>query len=146
LINSDCECPEAYYKAENECLACPANCISCADSETCQSCEPGLVLENDQCVQCPQGTILSGTECKKVKNSSADKIAATAIGSTIIALGTLFLVMKLRRLRRNERKVHNINDDTISPMPSQQRIVGRDMDSDLSILPMNQKTRSLFIN
>ena len=101
---------------------------------------------------------MSGTECKKVKNSSgillrikffiglADKIAATAIGSTIIALGTLFLVMKLRRLRRNERKVHNINDDTISPMPSQQRIVGRDMDSDLSILPMNQKTRSLFIN
>ena len=35
--------------------ACPTPCLTCSDSLTCQSCQPGYALINYMCVQCPAG-------------------------------------------------------------------------------------------
>lgn len=74
LHNNLCTCPPAAYLLGTNCLGkssgtlvikvldCPVICSSCTNFETCQSCQPGYVLENNNCV-CPLDSYLVGTFC-----------------------------------------------------------------------------------
>ena len=44
-------------------IACPVHCATCTSLSTCQSCNAGYGLSNNQCVSCPSGTYLSGGLC-----------------------------------------------------------------------------------
>lgn len=39
----------AILDGSGQCSACPANCYSCVDSNTCDTCNPSFVIFNSQC-------------------------------------------------------------------------------------------------
>ena len=51
------------YNQSNTDEACPTNCATCTNSNTCQTCELGFGLQNNLCTTCPSDTYLVGSTC-----------------------------------------------------------------------------------
>lgn len=80
LINGSCQpCPSGQFASLNNCVQCPAECLTCSNNSYCTTCASGKYLFNFTCSSsCPSDMVPAGSICTIcVVNCSVCDLATT---------------------------------------------------------------------